>query len=72
VMLIRMSGGINFAFAEGMGEVTALMGTHLMPVLTVADVVVRGVLVAIIAGLASLYPAWQASRKEPADALHHV
>ncbi|MFO7634909.1 MAG: FtsX-like permease family protein [Caldilinea sp.] len=72
VMLIRQSGGIDFSFASGMGEVTALMGTHLMPTLTVADVVVRGVLVAIIAGIASLYPAWQASRKEPADALHHV
>lgn len=72
VMLIRMTGGINFSFAAGMGEVTALMGTHLMPTLSVADVVVRGVLVAIIAGFASLYPAWQASRKEPADALHHV
>ena len=72
VMLIRMMGGFDFSFAAGMGEVTALMGTHLMPVLTVADVVVRGVLVALIAGLASLYPAWQASRKEPATALHHV
>lgn len=72
VMLIRMAGGIDFSFAAGMGEVTALMGTHLMPILTVTDVVVRGVLVAIIAGLASLYPAWQASRKEPATALHHV
>ncbi|HAJ35022.1 MAG TPA: ABC transporter permease, partial [Chloroflexi bacterium] len=70
--LIRLAGGINFAFAEGMGEVTALMGTHLMPVLTVTDVVVRGVVVVFIAALASLYPAWQASRKEPAVALHHV
>ncbi|HHW88228.1 MAG TPA: ABC transporter permease [Chloroflexi bacterium] len=72
VTLIRLAGGINFAFAEGMGEVTALMGTHLMPVLTVTDVVVRGVVVVFIAALASLYPAWQASRKEPAVALHHV
>ncbi len=72
VMLIRMSGGFDFTFAAGMGEVTALMGSNLMPVLTVADVVVRGVLVAVIAGIASLYPAWQASRKEPAEALHHV
>ena len=28
--------------------------------------------VAIIAMLASAYPAWQASRKEPATALHTV
>jgi ABC-type lipoprotein release transport system permease subunit len=32
----------------------------------------RALTVAIIAALASLYPAWQASRKEPAEALHYV
>jgi ABC-type lipoprotein release transport system permease subunit len=26
----------------------------------------------VIAAIASLYPAWQASRREPAQALHHV
>jgi ABC-type lipoprotein release transport system permease subunit len=32
----------------------------------------RALTVAIIAALASLYPAWQASRREPAEALHYV
>jgi len=32
----------------------------------------RALTVAVIAALASLYPAWQASRKEPAEALHYV
>jgi ABC-type lipoprotein release transport system permease subunit len=32
----------------------------------------RALTVAIIAALASLYPAWQASRWEPAEALHYV
>ncbi|MFZ4849900.1 MAG: ABC transporter permease, partial [Caldilinea sp.] len=59
-------------FAAGMGEATALMGDHLMPSLAVADLLVRGALVVGIAALASFYPAWQASRKEPAAALHHV
>lgn len=72
VLLIRQLGGINLASVSGMGEVTALMGDHLMPALTLTDVVSRGVVVAGIAALASLYPAWQASRKEPAAALHHV
>jgi len=72
VMLIRQAGGINFSSVGNMGEVTALMGDHLMPALTLADVISRGVIVAVIAALASLYPAWQASRKEPAAALHHV
>jgi len=70
--LIRQMGGIDFSFAADMGEITALMGTHLMPSLSAGDVISRGVIVAVIAALASLYPAWQASRKEPADALHHI
>ena len=32
----------------------------------------RALTVAIIAALASLYPAWQASKQEPAEALHYV
>ena len=72
VLLIRQAGGIYFGFTSGLGEITALMGDRLMPALSVSDVVSRGIIVAIIAAIASLYPAWQASRKEPADALHHV
>ena len=72
VMLIRQAGGIYFGFTSGLGEITALMGDRLMPYLSVSDVVSRGIIVAIIAAIASLYPAWQASRKEPAEALHHV
>jgi len=72
VMLIRQNGGIYFGFAGNMGEITALMGDRLMPYLSASDVVGRGVIVAVIAAIASLYPAWQAARKEPATALHHV
>jgi ABC-type lipoprotein release transport system permease subunit len=72
VLLIRQAGGINFYSTGSMGEITALMGSHLMPALTLADVVSRGVIVMVIAALASFYPAWQAARKEPAVALHHV
>ncbi len=64
--------GIDYSFASGMGEMTALMGDRLYPSVTPAGIISRGVVVAIIATLASLYPAWQASRKEPAEALHHV
>lgn len=72
VFLIRQMGGINLSSVSNVGEVTALMGNHLMPALTLVDVISRGVIVAVIAALASLYPAWQAARKEPASALHHV
>ncbi len=64
--------GIDFSFATGMGEIVALMGERLYPKVSAADVISRGVLVTFIVMLASLWPAWQAARKEPAEALHHV
>jgi ABC-type lipoprotein release transport system permease subunit len=64
--------GIDFGFASDMGEVTALMGTRLYPVVYPANVISSGLAVVLIAALASIYPAWQASRKEPAAALHHI
>jgi ABC-type lipoprotein release transport system permease subunit len=64
--------GIDLSSAAGMGEIMALMGDRLYPSITPADLLSRGVLVIFIAAMAALYPAWQASRKEPAAALHHV
>lgn len=64
--------GIYFGTTANMGEMTALMGDRLYPSITVAQAVGRGVAVVVIAALASLYPAWKAARKEPAEALHHV
>jgi ABC-type lipoprotein release transport system permease subunit len=64
--------GIGFAGVSGMGEVGALMGDRIYPALSLSTLISRGVLVVLITSLASLYPAWQASRKEPAIALHHV
>lgn len=70
--LVGIMGGINLGFASGMGEIGALMGDRLYPSVTPAGVIARGLAVAVIATLAALYPAWQAARKEPAEALHHV
>jgi len=65
--------GIDLSkMTTGMGEVGVLMSGKLYPVITAADLLGRAVLVVVIAALASLYPAWQASRKEPSQALHHV
>src|SRR5438046_2661276 len=61
--------GIGLSSASGMGEVVALLGDRLYPVITPADLLSRGVLVIVIAAIASLYPAWQAARQEPAQAL---
>ena len=64
--------GLDFSFASSLGGFTALMGSRIYPTITIESALVRGIGVVIIAALASLYPAWQASRKEPAEALHHV
>lgn len=73
-LLIGLVGnvGIDLSAASGMGEIMALMGNRLYPSITPDDLFSRGLLVVLIAALASLYPAWQAARKEPAAALHHV
>ena len=70
--LINQAGGFNLGFATNMGDIMALMGDRLYPSVTTTGVLVRGLAVGVIAALASLYPAWQASRTEPAAALHHV
>ena len=70
---VGAAGGVDLSFASGMGgDIMALMGNRLYPATTPASVIARGAIVVVIAALASLYPAWQASRKEPAAALHHV
>ncbi|MBI5565058.1 MAG: ABC transporter permease [Chloroflexi bacterium] len=73
--LIALIGTVGLDFskiASGLGDLGALMGSKLYPILTVDVLISRTVLVVIITTIASLYPAWQASRKEPAQALHHV
>jgi putative ABC transport system permease protein len=63
--------GIKLSIAE-MGEMMALLGDRLYPTLRIDLLLGRALTVAIIAALASLYPAWQASKREPAEALHYV
>ena len=67
------SAGIDLSkMTTGMGEVGVLMSGKLYPVVTIPDLISRAIIVVVIAAIASLYPAWQASRKEPSQALHHV
>jgi putative ABC transport system permease protein len=63
--------GIKLSIAE-MGEMMALLGDRLYPMLRIDLLLGRALTVAVIAALASLYPAWQASKREPAEALHYV
>ena len=74
MIIITLLGqvGIDMSFISGTGDMGALMGDRLYPALTWAQAAKQGVAVAVIAALATLYPAWQAARQEPAVALHHV
>jgi len=63
--------GIHLALSE-LGEVTALLGDRLYPRVGMDLLLARALSVVIIAALASLFPAWRASRREPAEALHYV
>jgi ABC-type lipoprotein release transport system permease subunit len=74
-LLIALMGSAGLDFSKmttGMGEVGVLMSGKIYPTITAVDLVTRAILVVVIAAIASLYPAWQASRKEPSKALHHV
>ena len=64
--------GLDWSSAQEMNELTALLGDRIYPKLGVELVVGRALAVAIISALASLYPAWQASKREPAECLHYV
>lgn len=64
--------GINYGFAVDMVDYMALMGSYIYPAFDVNLTLQRAGMVAIISTLAALYPAMEASRREPADALHHV
>jgi ABC-type lipoprotein release transport system permease subunit len=48
--------GWDLSFMSGMGEIGALMGDRLYPSITLADILGRGITVAILAAVASLYP----------------
>jgi ABC-type lipoprotein release transport system permease subunit len=64
--------GIDYSMAQGTGDITALIGNRLYPSIPIANIIFYGMAVVIIAALASLFPAWQASRNEPAESLHHI
>ncbi|MBN1318897.1 MAG: ABC transporter permease [Anaerolineales bacterium] len=64
--------GIDLGYAEGMGDMVALLGERLYPSLSIAKTIGFALLVVVIAAAASIIPAWQAARKEPAEALHQV
>ena len=77
-LLVMWLGQVGISF-EGMftdideaGEIYAMMGTHLYPAISVSTVIIYGFAAVVVAALASLIPAWQAAKREPAESLHYV
>jgi ABC-type lipoprotein release transport system permease subunit len=65
---IALYGGIDV----GEFGMIGLMGDRLYLRIGIGVLAGRALTVGVTAALASLYPAWQASRREPAEALHYV
>jgi ABC-type lipoprotein release transport system permease subunit len=68
-----MQQGIDFSMYQdyqNVAEIWALMGSRLYPHITSVTVLLYGVAAVVVGALGTLYPAWQASRQEPAEALH--
>lgn len=74
VLIIFLLGinGLNYTQFSNLTEYTALISGSIYPQLDPAKVIQHAFTVAIISALAALYPAIQASQREPAEALHYV
>lgn len=64
--------GLSYAKFANLTEYTALISGSIYPQLVPLKVLQHALTVAVIAALAALYPAIEASRREPAEALHYV
>ena len=64
--------GIDYSSFANLTEYTALISGRIYSSLVPMKVLSHAITVAVIAALAALYPAIEASRREPAEALHYV
>ena len=64
---IAVANRVTFTFAFGRQD-----NLVLVPTISATDVVITGLLTILVAVLASLQPAWKASRMNPINALRHV
>ncbi len=64
--------GLDYSQFANLTEYTALISGSIYPQLVPWKVLQHALTVAIIAALAAVYPALEASRREPAEALHYV
>jgi ABC-type lipoprotein release transport system permease subunit len=64
--------GFDFTAFSTVTEYAALINERVYPTLGMENMIGRALPILIISALASLYPAHEASRREPAEALHYV
>jgi len=64
--------GFDYTAFTSLTEYTALINERVYPTLGVERLPLRAITVLVISILAALYPAREASRREPAEALHYV
>jgi ABC-type lipoprotein release transport system permease subunit len=64
--------GFDFTSFSTITEYAALINERVYPTLGMENLLGRSLPILVISVLASLYPAFEASRREPADALHYV
>jgi len=72
MLAFNLSGGYDMSSFSSAGEIYALMGDALYTTIDPVSIIQMGLLLVVMAVLASLIPAWQASQREPAEALHHI
>lgn len=64
--------GIDYTAFADLTSYMALLSERVYPTLGTERLAERALTIAVIAALASLYPAYEASRREPSEALHYV
>jgi putative ABC transport system permease protein len=64
--------GFDYSQFSTLTEYTALISGRVYSTLGLEKIVMRTVTVLVIATLAAFYPAYEAARREPAEALHYV
>jgi len=72
MLAFNKAGGYDMSSFTSAGEIYALMGDAFYATINPVSIIQLGLLLVVMAVLASLIPAWQASKKEPADSLHHI
>lgn len=69
---VLMKVGLDFGAMSNAASYMALISGRIYPTLGVDKLPWRALTVAIVSALAAFYPAYEASRREPAEALHYV